>query len=51
MECFDRNNGDETKCREERKRFDRDCPASWVSHFTSLMRVSFRKLRSNFFYN
>ncbi|KHN86495.1 Cytochrome c oxidase assembly factor 6 -like protein [Toxocara canis] len=33
LECSDRNNGDESKCKKERAAFDKDCPASWVAHF------------------
>ena len=33
LECFDKNNGNQNKCRFELKEFERNCPASWVQHF------------------
>jgi cytochrome c oxidase assembly factor 6 len=33
FECYDKSNGNQTKCRLELKEFEKNCPASWVQHF------------------
>ncbi len=51
FECFDRNNGDESRCIADRRRFDSDCPASWVCFILFIIAVIFYSFLGGTFYS
>jgi len=46
LECFERTNGDKNQCRAEFKKFNDDCPVSWVQHF--IRKHEFEKYKKNY---